>query len=132
MTTTACDDQFTAEPEPVNQPYDTCSILRRNVADLELALKQQAERAEAAEAELARLREHEPVVWLSAFGESSIDFEVLLWIDDPEAGLGNVRSEVLKRVWHLFRDHGVEIPFPQRDLHIKEWPALPPREAPQS
>ncbi|HNJ47248.1 MAG TPA: mechanosensitive ion channel [Novosphingobium sp.] len=74
----------------------------------------------------------EPVVWLSAFGESSIDFEVLLWIDDPEAGLGNVRSEVLKRVWHLFRDHGVEIPFPQRDLHIKEWPALPPREAPQS
>ena len=39
MTTTAFDDQFTAEPEPVIQPYDTCSILRRNVADLELALK---------------------------------------------------------------------------------------------
>ena len=48
MTTTACDDQFTDAPELVIQPYDTGSILRRNVADLEIALKQQTERAEAA------------------------------------------------------------------------------------
>ena len=66
MTTTACDDQFTAEPEPVIQPYDTGSILRRNVADLEIALKQQTERAEAAEAELARLREQEPLTWVTS------------------------------------------------------------------
>ena len=65
MTTTACDDQFTDAPEPVIQPYDTASILRRNVADLEIALKQQAERAEAAEAELERLREQEPVAMIS-------------------------------------------------------------------
>ena len=57
MTTTAHEDQFTVEPEPVRQTYDTGSILRRNVADLELALKQQAERAEAAEAELLAVRE---------------------------------------------------------------------------
>jgi len=84
MTTTAHDDQFTDAPESVRQPYDAGSILRRNVADLEIALKQQAERAEAAEAELlavrednhsmmveidelrkelARLREQEPVAW---------------------------------------------------------------------
>ena len=66
MTTTACDDQFAAEPEPVIQPYDTGSILRRNVADLEIALKQQTERAEAAEAELARLREQEPLTWVTS------------------------------------------------------------------
>ena len=66
MTTTAFDDQFTAEPELVRQPYDTCSILRRNVADLEIALKQQTERAEAAEAELARLREQEPLTWVTS------------------------------------------------------------------
>lgn len=65
MTTTAHEDQFTDEPEPVRQPYDTGSILRRNVADLELALKQQAERAEAAEAELANLREQKPVAWIN-------------------------------------------------------------------
>jgi len=72
MTTTAHEDQFTAEPEPVRQPYDTGSILRRNVADLELALKQQAERAEAAEAELAKLREQKPVAfwWIGEGGEN--------------------------------------------------------------
>jgi septal ring factor EnvC (AmiA/AmiB activator) len=85
MTTTAFDDQFTAEPELVRQQYSTADILRRNVADLEIALKQQAERTEAAEAELlavrednhsmmveidelrkelARLREQEPVAWM--------------------------------------------------------------------
>ena len=63
MTTTAFDDQFTSEPEPVHHPYSTADILRRNVADLEIALKQQTERAEKAEAELERLREQKPVRW---------------------------------------------------------------------
>ncbi len=64
-----------------------------------------------------------PTVWLSAFGESAIQFEIQLWIDDPEAGVGNIRSDVLKRIWALFRDNGVRLPFPQRDIHVKEWPA---------
>ena len=48
MTTTAFDDQFTIGTQtidPVRQPYDTVSILKRNVADLELELKRQTERA---------------------------------------------------------------------------------------
>ena len=60
MTTTAFDDQFTAgtqHVEPVHQPYDIVSILHRNVADLEIALKRQTERAEAAESELEAIRE---------------------------------------------------------------------------
>ena len=57
MTTTAHEDQFTSEPKPVRQQYSTADILRRNVADLELALRKQAERAEAAEAELLAVRE---------------------------------------------------------------------------
>ena len=75
MTTTACDDQFTDAPEPVIQPYDTASILRRNVADLEIALKQQTERAEAAEAELASLRWQEPVATL-LLSYDGADFEM--------------------------------------------------------
>ena len=60
MTTTAHEDQFTTATqtiEPVRQLYDTAAILRRNVAKLEVALKQQTERAEAAEAELLAIRE---------------------------------------------------------------------------
>ena len=71
------------------------------------------------------LSEPSPSVWLHAFGENGIQFEVQIWIEDPEDGIGNVRSDVLKRLWHLFREHGVKIPYPQRDIHIKEW-ALPP------
>ena len=58
MTTTAFDDQFAPEPvEPVRERYDTATILRRNIADLEIALRKQVERAEAAEAELLAIRE---------------------------------------------------------------------------
>ncbi len=68
------------------------------------------------------LKDPAPSVWLHAFGESAIQFEIQIWIDDPEDGVGNVRSDVLKRLWHLFREHDVKIPYPQRDLNIKEWP----------
>jgi small-conductance mechanosensitive channel len=62
-----------------------------------------------------------PTVWLHSFGENAIQFEVQIWIEDPEDGIGNVRSDVLKRLWHLFRENNVQIPYPQRDIHIKEW-----------
>ena len=58
MTTTACDDQFTVAPaELVRHPYDTVAVLRRYVEYLEIALRKQTERAEAAEAELLAVRE---------------------------------------------------------------------------
>ena len=69
MTTTAHEDQYTVAPEPVRQPYDTVAILRRNVADLELALRTQTELKEKAEAELARLREQKPVAWCDGDGD---------------------------------------------------------------
>jgi small-conductance mechanosensitive channel len=64
----------------------------------------------------------EPSVWLHALGENGIQFEIQIWIDDPEEGLGNVRSDVLKRLWALFRENGIRVPHPQRDLWLREWP----------
>jgi small-conductance mechanosensitive channel len=61
-----------------------------------------------------------PVVWLEALGESGIQFKVHCWINDPEEGIGSVRSDVLKRLWELFQQHGIEVPFPQRDLTLKD------------
>ncbi|HYE27920.1 MAG TPA: mechanosensitive ion channel domain-containing protein [Allosphingosinicella sp.] len=69
------------------------------------------------------LQTRPPKVWLTAFGESSVDHEILIWISDPEQGVGSVRSEVLNRLWALFKENGIAIPFPQRDLHVKDWPA---------
>jgi small-conductance mechanosensitive channel len=61
----------------------------------------------------------EPRCLLKGFGDSSVDLELRLWIDDPSNGRGNVLSEVLLGIWDRFHEHGVEIPFPQRDLHIR-------------
>lgn len=69
------------------------------------------------------LKSPEPRVWMTKFGDSAVEFEIRLWILDPEEGVGSVRSEVLNRIWMLFKENGIEIPFPQRDLHLKDWPA---------
>lgn len=61
-----------------------------------------------------------PSVWLDAYGDSSVNFIVQCWIRDPEEGVGNVRSDVLKRLWWLFKENGVEIPFPQRDINLRD------------
>ena len=61
----------------------------------------------------------EPRVMMTGYGDSSVDFEIRCWILDPEEGMGNVRSDVLKRVWYLFQENDIEIPFPQRDLNLR-------------
>ena len=60
-----------------------------------------------------------PNVWLKAFGDSAVEHEILAWISDPEGGVGNVRSDVLNRLWVLFKDNNIEIPFPQREVRIR-------------
>jgi len=88
--------------------------------DLALAQRLMIEAAAASERVLSTPR---PTVWLTAFGESSVDHEILAWISDPEAGVGNVRSEILNRLWVSFRENGIEIPFAQRDINIRSLPA---------
>jgi potassium-dependent mechanosensitive channel len=53
-----------------------------------------------------------------AFGDSSLDFELRIWIREIRLRL-EVRSVVLTEVERLLTEHGIEIPFPQRDLHIR-------------
>ncbi|HEX8258070.1 MAG TPA: mechanosensitive ion channel domain-containing protein [Allosphingosinicella sp.] len=89
--------------------------------DCDLALAQRL-MIEAATAPSRVLKSPRPTVWLRAFGESSVDHEILVWISDPEGGVGNVQSEVLNLLWRLFKENGVALPYPQRDIHIKEWP----------
>jgi small-conductance mechanosensitive channel len=68
------------------------------------------------------LNRNPPQVWLHGFGSNAIEFEVQMWIDDPEEGLGNLRSDLLKAVWKAFVAHGIEVPYAQHDVHIREWP----------
>lgn len=60
-----------------------------------------------------------PVCHLIEFGDSSVNLEIRVWIQDPVKGVTNVLSEVRLNVWQKFRENGIEIPFPQRDLHLR-------------
>jgi small-conductance mechanosensitive channel len=62
-------------------------------------------------------------VWLTAFGQTGVEHEILAWISDPESGVGNVKSDVLNRLWLLFKEHGIAVPYPVRDVRVTEWPA---------
>ncbi len=69
------------------------------------------------------LRTPPPNVWLTGFGDSRVDHDILVWISDPEGGVGNVKSDVLNRLWLLFKANGIRIPYPQRAIHIAPPPA---------
>lgn len=70
------------------------------------------------------LKDPAPRIWMTEFADNSVNWEIRAWIADPEGGMGNIRGDVLMRVWTLFKEHGIEIPFPQRDLYIKEMPGM--------
>ena len=59
-----------------------------------------------------------PICLLVGFGDSSVDLQVRYWIEDPESGVTNVTSDVLLRIWDALKENGIEIPFPQRDVHL--------------
>jgi small-conductance mechanosensitive channel len=75
---------------------------------------------QAAKSEPRVLTDPAPVCRLVEFGDNSVNFELRVWIYDPEGGVMNVRSNILLALWDLLRQEEIEIPFPQRDLHIKE------------
>jgi len=63
------------------------------------------------------LNSPEPAVFFQDFGDSSLNFSVMGWLDDPWDRMA-IQSRVRTSIDAKFREHGVTIPFPQRDLHI--------------
>ena len=84
-------------------------------SDIDLAMRLMVE---AARATPRVLGDPAPSVLLTLFADSAINLELGFWISDPESGKGNVLSEVNLAILRTFRAHGIEIPFPQRDVHI--------------
>ncbi|APZ41777.1 mechanosensitive ion channel family protein [Acidihalobacter ferrooxydans] len=59
-----------------------------------------------------------PAARLLAFEDNGMRVELRAWIDDPEEGVNNIRSELNLAIWRAFKAHGITIPVPQRDLRI--------------
>ena len=64
-------------------------------------------------------KDPEAECFLVDFGDSSVNFTLYFWVDDIIEGRKRPRSDVLFSIWRKFHENGIEIPFPQRDLHIK-------------
>ena len=72
------------------------------------------------------LTEPPPQIYFQAFGDSSLNFILRVFIPSPEPAQMNAATHELNQaILEAFQKHGIDIPFPQRDLHLKNWPALP-------
>jgi small-conductance mechanosensitive channel len=79
----------------------------------------------ACEGQARVLREPAPVSRLMHFSDSGIELELRFWISDPQEGVNNVRSEVNRAIWRLFKEHGITIPVAQREIIVhnsSQWP----------
>src|SRR5216117_890206 len=66
------------------------------------------------------LKEPAPGVFLDQFGDSSIDFKLMVWSSEMSARPSRYRSDLNFAIAEKFREAGIEFPFPQRDVHIKD------------
>jgi small-conductance mechanosensitive channel len=65
------------------------------------------------------LKHPPPVCNLKSFGDNAVELELRFWIHDPMNGVSNVKSEVLLHIWDRFHEHGIDYPYPQRDVHVR-------------
>jgi potassium-dependent mechanosensitive channel len=82
------------------------------------------------------LRDPPPVVWFKAFGESAYEFELLVWIGQPQ-NFEPIKSSLNFLIEQELRHRGIEIPFPQRELRLRNAPnwselGLKPPDSPTS
>lgn len=56
---------------------------------------------------------------LRGFGDNTVNFQLRFWIQDPENGVDNIKSELMLEIWDRFQEKDINIAFPQRDLHLE-------------
>nr|WP_235851842.1 mechanosensitive ion channel domain-containing protein [Litorivita pollutaquae] len=73
---------------------------------------------EAAQSVDRVLKTKPSVCHVVGFGDSSVDYILRFWIRDPTGGLTNIRGNVYLALWDAFKEHGISIPFPQREVRM--------------
>jgi len=97
--------------------------------DKELVKKAALEAAAAVPFTLSLDGPRGPQVWLSGFGDSSLDFQLVVWLNaDATRRPGTVTAAYNWALHTALEKYDIEIPFPQRDLHVKSWVQKPDNE----
>jgi len=78
--------------------------------------------SQAAEGASRILRDPAPVARLMGFGASGFELELRFWIADPQEGVNNVRSDVNRSIWRLFKENNIEIPVAQYEVALRSAP----------
>ena len=65
------------------------------------------------------LKDPAPKCLLKGYGDNALNLELRVWIQDAEQGVSNIKSEIYLRVMAQFKEHGIQFPYPQRDIHVK-------------
>ena len=73
----------------------------------------------ASEVERVNGTHNPPACWLTEFADSSLNFKLRFWINDPQQGLTNIRGKVMLRLWDAFKENGIGIPYPHREVIVK-------------
>jgi small-conductance mechanosensitive channel len=87
---------------------------------------------EAAQAARRVIASPAPVCHVTEFGDNAVQMLLRFWIEDPANGIKNVTGEVYLELWDRFREHGIELPAPQREIRIRESPAAVSRPTQRS
>lgn len=95
---------------PVGVAYGSDVNLVRQVLEKAVELEKQTSRE--------IVEKPQPFVNFVGFGNSSLDFELFVWVSNPEVEI-RVKSNLRFRINQLFKENNIEIPFPQRDLHLR-------------
>ncbi|MEW9582043.1 mechanosensitive ion channel family protein [Paraburkholderia sp. DGU8] len=95
--------------------YAKLAVQVAYACDVELAMRLLARAAD----DVPRvLHEPSPTAYLASFGSDGINLELGFWIEDAATGTSGVRSTVNRNIWRLFSEHGISIPFAQREVRI--------------
>jgi len=102
-------------------------------SDKELVKKAALEAAAEVQYTLKNMKGREPDVWLVEYGDNSLNFLLLVWVNRQGAKRPTrTRSAYLWALETKLSEYGIEIPFPQRDLHLRSgWPVSPPEPEPE-
>ncbi len=96
-------------------------------SDKELVKKAAMEAAAEVPYTLTHMKGREPDIWLVEFGDNSLNFLLLVWVNRQGARRPTrTRAAYLWALETKLNEYGIEIPFPQRDLHLRSgWPGKP-------
>jgi small-conductance mechanosensitive channel len=114
-----------------NESLITSTVINHTLTDRHVRVALPLQVAYGSDVDLARrlmaaagaahpraLREPAPAALITGLADSGINLELGVWVGDPDQGLGALRSDLFQAILGAFREHGIEVPFPQREVHL--------------